>query len=382
MSFKNLFSKQKKADLISYLPDGVLVLTDFCNIEQVNERGAEILNSSETGILNKSFDELVENGSELVIKAAESRKPVIGKILSEDESTNFFIELTATTFEDGFLVCFRDATVNYKKMTSIMVERESSKKINKDKNVFLTKLSNEFKSPMQSIVGFSQAMLDGMGGDINEKQQKYIKIINKNSNELTHFIDKVLELSKIEANMFEYDLQIFDIVNTIQSVVKNNENQIVEKNLNLSVEIDDTLKRTVYLDENAIRTIVQNVFENAIKSTDMGMVGIKLFHPDVEFATSKGLTVNKDSGEKAFLQISIFDSGLGLSESEIETLFDPYSQLDKPKKKNIVRSISFASVKNLVKYLRGVIWVEAQPMQGTVYNILIPSEKVLQVSNE
>ena len=125
-----------------------------------------------------------------------------------------------------------------------MIEHESSKKVNKDKNTFLVKLSNELKSPVHSISGFSQAMIDGLGGEMSEKQEKYIKIINKNSNELLYLLDKILELSKTESNLVEYDFQIFDIVNAAQMAVKTHEQTAKEKNLNLIFSSEEIVKRT------------------------------------------------------------------------------------------------------------------------------------------
>ncbi|MBR2525388.1 hypothetical protein IKE67_02870, partial [bacterium] len=76
------------------------------------------------------------------------------------------------------------------------------------------------------------------------------------------------------------------------------------------------------------------------------------------------------------------DMGLGISEEELDNLFEPYSQLDNPNKKNIIRSISFATIKNTIKMLKGNMWVDTEAMQGTTYNIIIPTEKVMQTSNE
>ena len=75
------------------------------------------------------------------------------------------------------------------------------------------------------------------------------------------------------------------------------------------------------------------------------------------------------------MQITITDNGIGLKESELEGIFEPYSQLDKINKKNLVRTFSLGTVKELLKYLKGTVWIETEIMKGTIFNIIIPVEK-------
>lgn len=124
--------------------------------------------------------------------------------------------MNAKKYVEQYFITIRDITA----MTNVLTIAERTGRLNKEKNVMFVKTSNEFKSPLQSIIGFSQALLDGLGGEINEKQNKYIKIINKNSTELLHFIDKFIEFAQAESSLFNYNNQPFDIVNTIQTVAK------------------------------------------------------------------------------------------------------------------------------------------------------------------
>ena len=90
----------------------------------------------------------------------------------------------------------------------------------------------------------------------------------------------------------------------------------------------------------------------------------------------------EDANEKSFLMITVKDAGLGISEADLEDLFDPYAQLDNIDKKNIIRSISFAIIKNVIRMLKGNMWVDTEAMQGTTYNVIIPTEKAMQTRNE
>jgi len=372
MVFKNFLSKAKDIDILASLPDGILLVDNDGKIEWANEESTVLLKMVKNEIFKFGLNELIESGLDLAKQAAQSNKSVVGRCKSVDVKDTY-LEITSKLVSDCLIVSLRDVTQNYKTVTNILIEHESSKKINKDKNAFLVKLSNELKSPLHSIIGFSQAMIDGLGGEMGEKQEKYIKIINKNSNELLYLLDKILELSKTESNLHEYDFQIFDIVNLVQTVLKNHETAIKEKNLNLTIEASEGLKKTIFSEENIMKLILQNIFETSINSTDIGSISIKFHHPELEFISQLGIEIEEDATDKAFLMLSVTDTGAGIVESDLSVIFEPYAQLDRANKKNIVKSISLATVKHLVKYLKGIVWIESEPMQGTTYNVIIPT---------
>lgn len=367
MVFKKFLSKVKDTDILSSFPDGILVIGTDGSIELINEKATALLDISKNELFKQNINDVFENGLELVNQALTSA--VVAK------SKDSYFDMTAKTYDDKVIISFRDVTQNYKTVTTIVAEHETTKKFNKDKNVFLTKLSNEIKSPLHSIIGFSQAMVDGLGGEMTDKQEKYIKIINKNSNEMLYLLDKILELSKTESNLFEYDYQVFDVINTVQTILKNYEPALKAKSLNLTLEAEDALKKAVYSVEGAFKVIFQNIIETSINSTDIGSINIKIYHPELEAVSQLGLEIPEGSNEKSFLMFNISDTGTGISENDLDVIFEPYSQLDRPNKKYIVRSIALASAKNLVKYLKGEIWLESEPMQGTTYNVIIPIEK-------
>lgn len=375
MAFKSFISKAKDIDVLSSLPDGVMLVDNDGKIEWINELVPHLFKMEKAQVFKSDINELIECGLDLAKQAAQNAQSVVGRIKGEASKKDYFVEITSKAVGDFLVIALRDVTQNYKTVTSILVEHESSKKVNKDKNAFLVKLSNELKSPIHSIMGFSQAMVDGLGGEMSDKQEKYIKIINKNSNEILYLMDKILELSKTESNLFEYDFQIFDVLNTAQGVLKKYEQAVKDKNLNLNFDSIDIIKRTVFSDEGAFKIIMENILETSINSTDIGSINIKMHHPDLEFVSGQGIEVIESFSDKSYLMLTITDTGAGISEADLNVMFEPYAQLERPNKKNIVRSIALASAKNLVKHLKGAIWVESEPMQGSTYNVIIPIEK-------
>ena len=115
-----------------------------------------------------------------------------------------------------------------------------------------------------------------------------------------------------------------------------------------------------------IKNILQNVIEVVVKSIDMGEIQLALVIPDEEYIKSKNLP------QKQYILLSISSSSLLLSESDLESMFDPYKIVDTSNRKNILRAIVLACVKNIVQSLKGIAWVESQILKSTSINILIP----------
>ena len=381
--FKNLFNNkdEEEEDLLTKLPDNVALLNNQGSFLWCNDVAQKTLSKLKENFSEGYIDNVFDNAMDLIVKLAESGLTKVIKAKTPDEKDMFF-EFTARKTDEGYLVCFRDNTQSYKTLTSIFVEHESLRKTNKDKNNFLVKLSGDFRNPLQSIVGFSQALLGGIGGELNAKQAKYVNIINKNSTDVLYLIDKILELSKAESNLFEKKLGYFDAINILNNVIKNNEKDAQAKNIEINVEVAKDVKRTIYSDEAMLKIVLENIIESAIKFTDVGSINIEVSHPDLELVSEKGFLPVENAKEKSYIMFKIDDQSLGISDIELENLFEPYAQLDNPNKNNVFRSIAFATIKNIIRIMKGNVWVEPEAMHGTTYCVIIPAEKVMQSENE
>lgn len=377
MNLINLFSNINPKEVLKYLPDAVLVVKEQTGeIVWINEKASNIFEIIRDEMGNLKFDDLVNKGMELAEQSSIKDVPVIGgAVVNEKE---FFVEMNAALLDDQYFITIRDVTA----MTTVLVNAERTGRLNKDKNIMLSKLANEFKSPLQSIIGFSQALKDGLGGTINEKQEKYVKIINKNAADSLYFMEKFFEFSQVESSLFDFDFQVFDILNTVQTIIKNNETAIKAKNLTVNVSSDNLVNKAVYTDMDALKIIMQNILETSIKLTEIGSINIELSNPDPELIKKAGIKPIKNANEASYLLISIIDNGIGLQENETEGIFEPYTQLDKVNKKNIVRSFCLGTAKELVKHLNGTIWLQTEVMRGTVFNIILPVEKGAIQENE
>lgn len=364
MGIKNFLSKTRVIDIQSCLPDGVILITTEGSIQWNNDVAMNLF-PRVVSLINTEIDQLLEDGLNIVINAAKTSTPAVAKVLDSDE----YMELTAKPIEGAYVVSLRDATQKYKTVNTIIEGHENSKKINNEKNSFLIKLSNDLKSPLHSIVGFSQAIMDGLGGSVTEKQEKYLRIINKSSSDLLYFFNKVLELSQTESDAFEKEIKFFDIANVISSTIRTSEQLYSDKKLDMILTVEENLKKTVYTDEKAFRMMFQTLLETLIRATDLGTIEVNLEAADEEFLATHNLT------NCTGMLITIMSTSNGILESEIPTLFDPYAVVEKSNKRSIIRAIALASVRNLMNYLHGIVWAETVPLKGTVFKIILPFEK-------
>ena len=358
MDIKKILFRTNSIDVEKALPDALVLCGKDGKIQWVNDAAAEIFETSKMHLLTSNISDFIENPMNLISSSVIMHKPVITKFVNKE----IYFDMTVKEIAEGYVLDFRDAVQN-----SAIAQDDKTEEINREKNNFLLKLANDLKSPIQSIVGFSQAMAEGLGGEMSEQQEKYIRIINKNSSELMYFVGKLLELSQTESALKEPDKKTLDVLALVNSVVRFNEQLYKGKEVKISIKPEEDFKKTISTDEEILKNILQDVLEIILKSVDMGEVAITLSNPNDEFISSKNLAPAQ------YTMISLSTSALLLSENDLECMFDPYTILDSTNRKNVLRAMVLASVKNLVQSLNGIVWVESQILKNTSFNIIIPS---------
>lgn len=364
MDIRKILSIQKNIDVQANLPDGVVFVGTNAIIQWANDVVHDLFRVDEGLLVSKSINDLLDNGYDLIKNSANSHKALIAKYAHGDE----YFEITAREVEDGYVVALRDSTQNYKRISNILEEQESAQKINSDKNCFLVKLANEFNSPIQSNIGFAQAIIDGMAGSVSDKQTKYANIIKKNSTELLYFFSKLVELSQTEGNLLDTEEQRFNVVTVIDFIIKANKHIYQDKAVNVELSVDENLKRNVIQKETLFKMMVYNLLETLMREIEIGTVNVSVSDADEEFLSARNLSL------KSAIQISMSSNNITILENELATLFNPYAVVDSSNRRTISRALALGTVANIAKELGGVIWAEILPMKGLVFNIIIPRE--------
>ena len=215
-----LFNKKSDKNVLSYYPEAVLIVSLSGEILYANENLLKLFKLTSEELFNMELLDIFDGGFNLVSSLSKSDdSAVVRSKLNLEE--DLFFEVKANEYEDDeekIIVTIRDVTHSQKMLNKLLFEHEYLNKLTKNKNTFLTKISGELTSPIHSINGFSQAILEGLGGEVNEKQEKYLKIINKNSTQLLELVNSVVEYSKLESGLYEYEFKNFDFVNLMTTL--------------------------------------------------------------------------------------------------------------------------------------------------------------------
>src|SRR5262249_51004549 len=134
------------------------------------------------------------------------------------------------------------------------------------KSEFLANMSHELRTPLNAILGFSEVLGERMFGDLNEKQEEYLKDIHASGNHLLSLINDILDLSKIEAGRMELELSDFHLPTAIDNALMLIRERAARRSIALHTSIDKELGQ-VHADERKIRQVVLNLLSNAIKFT-------------------------------------------------------------------------------------------------------------------
>ena len=377
--FSWFFGKRKDKSALAFYPDAVIVVSESGEILYANQNLLDLFQLSSDELFNMELFDLFDGGFNLIHNLSHSKDSAVVRSKHNIQEDSYF-EIRASEYDDGenkIIISIRDVSNSQKMLNKLMFEHEYLNKLTKNNNTFLSKISGELTSPLHSINGFSQAILEGLGGDVNEKQEKYLKIINKNSTQLLELINGVVEYSKLESGLYEYEFKNFDFVNLMTDIFNEYKPQADEKKIVLNFNLNSLAKRTFYSDEHVLRKALEILLKNAMDKTDSGSIQLTVSHPDAEYLELAGFKVNPNLPDKTYAMISLAYTGASIPQEELASIFDPYANIDKYiAKKTVVKGMEMGILYNLVRLMKGKIWAESESSQGCVFSFIIPTERL------
>ena len=239
-------------------------------------------------------------------------------------------------------------------LVNIDKARRKAGEESRQKSAFLANMSHEIRTPMNAIIGMTY--IGKSAGDIPRKDYCLDKIENA-SQHLLGVINDVLDMSKIEANMFELSPVEFNFEKTLQRVISIVGFRAEEKKQKISVHIDKSIPRSLVGDDQRLAQVVTNLFGNAVKFTPEGG-SIKL---DTRY-------IGEENG-LCTLRVTVKDSGIGISEKEQKQLFRSFQQADSTTSRRFGGSgLGLAISKNIIEMMGGRIELESVPGKGSSFS--------------
>lgn len=295
------------------------------------------------------------------------------------------VSYNAATFHDrerkvqGVFAAARDVTERKRFERTLQEKNIELEHASRMKTEFLATMSHELRTPLNAIIGFSEALKDGMMGELSDVQQEYIGDIYTSGEHLLSLINDILDLSKVEAGMMTLDLEAADI----SSLLSNSLSIVKEKAAAQRIRIDLNMGEDLglpLLDLRKTKQIVYNLLSNAVKFSPAGGRVILCAQrvPRSGVGTMSGeWPVHgfplADSEYNEFLEISVTDSGIGISQENMAKLFQAFSQIDsRLARKFEGTGLGLAMVKQLAELHGGTVAVTSAEGKGARFAAWLP----------
>ncbi|MBN2635495.1 MAG: response regulator [Prolixibacteraceae bacterium] len=237
------------------------------------------------------------------------------------------------------------------------VQRKQVEEANKLKSEFLSNMSHELRTPLNSIMALSKVLLQQAQTKLDDDESNYLEIIERNGRRLLAIINDILDLSKIEAGKMDVVAQKVSVVSLLHAAAESLHTLAGEKKLQLAVKIPEPLP-TVVTDEFRLHQVLVNIIGNAIKFTEKGGVVISATH------------------HQEYINISVKDTGIGISKEMQEYIFDEFRQADGSISRQYQGTgLGLAIARKIMVILGGSISVKSKPGEGSEFTIHLPIHK-------
>jgi signal transduction histidine kinase len=223
------------------------------------------------------------------------------------------------------------------------IANEKLQDLNKAKSDFIAIVSHELRSPLTSMLGFTDLLLQGETGALGPTQKEFVDIINQNTKRLIDLINNLLNLSKIEAGRVELKKEPLDLEKTVHGVIHNFRSLLADKRLVIKVVPPAEPLPKIAADENQLARVLTNLLANAVKYTV----------PEGE------IVVHITDGSET-VQVDILDSGDGIESRDLTHMFERFYRAPRAKSENIVGTgLGLAIAKSIIEIHGGRIWAES-----------------------
>lgn len=344
-------SEERYRDLFENANDGIYILDRRGCILSLNRKAEELTGYALEEVRGQSYTLLVPPGPE----RKKARRAFLKNMRGQSDKT----ELTITR-KDGREVILELSTrpiwqhgqiVGIQGIGRDITERKELEKLKSD---FISTVSHELRTPLTSIKGYVDLVLAGDVGPLTPEQREFLTIVSQNTTRLTELINDLLEIERLESGRIEFEFAELDLEEVLQNVARSLQVTAEQKGLEFVTEIASGLK--VRGDRDRLAQVFLNLLSNAIKYTPAGTVELKAHREDDTVV------------------VSVRDTGIGLSESDMKKLFQKFFRSDNPYVRKVGGTgLGLSIAKAIVERHNGTMSVTSQLGQGSTFTVRLPA---------
>jgi two-component system, sensor histidine kinase len=281
-------------------------------------------------------------------------KPVDPNILRSN--VKVFIDL----FEQRVLIEKQKTKLEFN-VSELRAANLKSKELDRLKYEFISNISHEFRTPLNGILGMSEILLDMIDG---ESEKKFLEIIQSSGNSLLQLINDVLEISVSQSNQIALLEDKFNLHLALESAIGVISAEAYKKGLELDLKTDSRIPEFVFGDVARLRQILLNLLSNSLKFTKHGSISFRS-------------TLFSQDEQNIVVDITIADTGIGISNDVVDSIFDLFTQGDGSSTRAYGGTgLGLAICKRLSDLLAAEISMESKPGEGSSFNLRIPFKSV------
>ena len=256
--------------------------------------------------------------------------------------------------------------------------RKELEKMNQHKTEFLTNMSHELKTPLNSILTLTQVLLRNKENNLQDKQIKYLKTVNASGKTLLALINDVLDIAKIESGKTETFIEPI----TIQSIKEEiHETFFINREktgVAFSIEVDDAVPDTIYSDKKRLLQILRNILSNAFKFTERGYIKFKILDQNSDDETRASMLSPEN-----YIVFSVEDTGRGIEKDKQEMIFEEFVQADGSTTRQYGGTgLGLAISQKLTTLLGGEIQLKSEFGKGSTFNVFLPVSRKKTVEKQ